>query len=131
MPALQNARIAEYSSQEEAFCEKLKYNFEEHETQWRRMKCNDLISKAADVALVQRVYSMLQHGDYAQEIQEYLLQFESPLEVVLDKWRAEYCFEQYGELSDLLEELIMTPADEYEYTLDPAYTAQTEPEMEL
>ena len=128
---VQNARIAEYSNQEEAFCEKLKDNFEEHETQWRRMKRNDLISKAADVALVQRVYSMLQHGNYAQEIQEYLLQFENPLEVVLDKWRAEYCFEQYGELSDLLEELIMTPADEYEYALDPAYTAQTEPELEM
>jgi len=127
----QNTRITNCDHVHDVLREKLKGSFEEWEGQWLRMKPDILISKAAYIANAQRVYSSLLRDGYSQKIEEYLVQFENPLEVVLDKWRAEYCFKQSNELSELLEDLMETPIHWQGYDLDPAYEAQAEPELEL
>lgn len=69
-----------------ALVRKLNRNMDEYMRRLMGSSPNHLFVHAEEIAAAKTVHCLLQSGTYPDELLEYLLRFEDPLEVVRDQW---------------------------------------------
>ena len=83
---------------EQKLKERLRANYETYIQQLKTKPASDLIEMASEIAAAKFIYEELSvegaFGDYA----DYLLQFENPLEVLMDGWLEEQNYDHHEEL---------------------------------
>lgn len=82
--------------------ERLKANYETYIRQLKAKPAPDLIEMASEIAAAKFIYEELEAEGAFNEYADYLLQFENPLEVLMDGWISELTVRQNDALSDAL-----------------------------
>lgn len=81
--------------------ERIKANYEAYIQQLKQKPASDLIEMAAEIAAARIVYEEITMVGGYSEYADYLLQFENPLEAILDQWTVDQS-EQHEDLDFLL-----------------------------
>ena len=120
--------ISELDRVNTQLCEKLDRNMDNYKAEWKQMSHDELISDALNIALTKMIYEELHERIYSKDVQEYLLRFENPLEVVCDQWEAWQCGDLLEDMGNVLEDMMEKHTAEQGYALDPEYVLEPEPE---
>ena len=109
--------------------EKLDRNMDSIRRQWLNYSAETVIGYAEEITATRIAYNELYDGfQYPDDMLEYLLRFDNPLEVVRDKWAEEqYRPDISEEMKHALCSIMDTRDAEREYKLDAEYKP---PEMQ-
>lgn len=110
---------------------KLDRGMAQYQKEWQQKPASELVELASEIAAMKFVYGELSDGRYSAEYMEYLLRFDSPLEVVKDQWISEQTVDFSEELTHALWTLWDKGESEPEYTLDPEYAPVSAEEVRI
>lgn len=88
--------------QERRLKERLKANYETYIRQLQAKPAADLIEMASEIAAAKFIYEELEMEGLFTGYADYLLQFETPLEVLIAGWVEENSFDRHEELDHML-----------------------------
>lgn len=102
---------------EQKLIERIKAGYESYIRQLNTKPVPDLIEMASEIAAAKLIYEGLSVDGAMAEYVDYLLQFENPFEVVLDKWDMDQNYDYQEELEHVLWRMVDKGICEGEYLM--------------